>query len=84
VVTRVTPESPAAKSGISEGDLILGVGDKPVSGLVEFYSALWASGTAGSVHKLNVLPKDAPDFQVRERAVKSIDRNEWMKTGRSF
>lgn len=84
MVTRVTPGSPAAKAGLAPGDLILGVGGKPVAGLVEFYRALWTRGPAGATVPLNVLPKDASDFIVREKPVKTMDRGEWLKTGRSY
>jgi S1-C subfamily serine protease len=85
VITRVTPDGPAAKAGLAEGDLVLGVGGKPVSGLVEFYRALWATGPAGATAKLNVLPSKSTDFRVRETTVKSIDRAEWQKkAGHSF
>ena len=39
---------------------------------------------AGATVPLNVLPKDAGDFKMREKPVKSMDRGEWLKTGRSY
>jgi serine protease Do len=85
VVTRVNPGSPGAAAGLTEGDLILGVAGKPVSGLVELYRALWGGGPAGTAIKLNVLPSKASDFRVRETTVTSIDRAEWQKkAGRTY
>ena len=79
-VTRVSPGTPADKAGLKQGDIILGVGGKPVTTLAEFYKALWASGPAGGEVKLNVLQSVAP----AEIAVKSIDRYKWLKTNRSY
>jgi len=85
VVTRVTPGGPAAAAGLGDGDLILGVAGKPVSGLVELYRAMWSGGPAGTSIKLNVLPSKASDFRVRETTVKSVDRAEWQKkAGRTY
>jgi S1-C subfamily serine protease len=85
VVTRVTPGGPAAAAGLADGDLILGVAGKPVSGLVELYRAMWNGGPAGTSVKLNVLPSKASDFRVRETTVKSVDRAEWQKkAGRTY
>lgn len=79
-VTRVQPGTPADKAGIEKGDIILGVGGKPVTSLIEFYRALWASGPAGADVKLNVLQGTAP----AEITVKSGDRYRWLKLNRSY
>jgi S1-C subfamily serine protease len=79
-VTRVQDGTPAAKAGIAKGDMILGVGGKPVTSLIEFYRALWASGPAGVDVKLNVLQGVAPS----EVTIKSGDRYRWLKLNRSY
>lgn len=79
-VTRVQDGTPAHKAGIEKGDIILGVGGKPVSSLAEFYRALWGTGPAGVDVKLNVLQGVAPT----EITVKSGDRYRWLKLNRSY
>jgi S1-C subfamily serine protease len=75
VVTRVLPESPAAKAGLSRGDIILGVGGEPVGRQSEFYQRLWESGDAGSAVVLHVLHKRT----VRQLTVQSMDRMAFLK-----
>ena len=41
VVTRVLPDSPAAKAGLKRGDIILGVGGEAIGRQSEFYTRLW-------------------------------------------
>jgi S1-C subfamily serine protease len=45
LVRGVEDDSPAARAGISEGDLIVGVGDGTVAGVDDLYEALAAGGT---------------------------------------
>ena len=75
VVTRVLPESPAAKAGLARGDIILGVGGEPVGRQSEFYQRLWASGDAGSTVVLHVLHKRS----VRQLTVQSMDRMAFLR-----
>ena len=79
-VSRVSPDTPAAKAGLKKGDIILGVGGKPVGSLAEFYKAMWSSGPAGTDIKLNLLQGVAP----AEVTVKSMDRYKWLKMNRSY
>lgn len=79
-ITRVSPDTPAAKAGLKQGDLILGVGGKPVTSLAEFYRALWGSGPAGTDVQLNVLQGVSPG----DVTVKSGDRYRWLKLNRSY
>lgn len=79
-VTKVAPDTPAAKAGVKPGDIILGVGGQPVSTLSEFYKALWGSGPAGIDVKLNMLQGVAP----AEVTVKSADRYRFLKLNRSY
>lgn len=47
VVRRVTPGSPAEKSGMRRGDVITGIrGERPTS-LADLYRKIWAQGNAG-------------------------------------
>jgi S1-C subfamily serine protease len=71
----VSPESPADKAGLSEGDIILGVRGEQFKGHAEFYKKLWSSGDAGSVVVLDVLK----GVEVRKFDVKSIDRDSYLR-----
>ena len=78
VVTRVLPESPAAKAGLKRGDIILGVGGEAIGRQSEFYQRLWGSGEAGSPVTLHVLQ----DKLVRKLNVRSGDRMEYLRPWR--
>lgn len=84
VVTRVSPGGPAAKAGIEGGDLILGVGGKPVSGQADFYRKIWNHGPAGISLPLNLLPKNLSEMKIRRVPVQSIDRSDWLRLRRSY
>jgi len=75
VVTRVSPGSPAEKSGLKTGDIIVGLAGQPIKGQADFYQRLWGRGQAGAEIPLSVLQ----GAQVREVLVKSIDRSEYIR-----
>jgi S1-C subfamily serine protease len=75
VVTTVTPGSPAEQVGLRRGDIILAVGQQPVSGIAEFYRQVWSTGSAGVSVRLRVLQGES----IRELIVKSVDRNERLR-----
>lgn len=75
VVTRVLPESPAAKAGLARGDIILGVEGEAVGRQSEFYQRLWATGEAGAPVMLHVLHKRT----VRQLTVTSMDRMAFLR-----
>jgi S1-C subfamily serine protease len=75
VVTRVLPESPAAKAGLARGDIILGVEGEAVGHQSEFYQRLWATGEAGAPVVLHVLHKRT----VRQLTVTSMDRMAFLR-----
>lgn len=78
VVTRVLPESPAARAGITRGDIILGVGGQAVGKQSEFYQRVWGSGEAGAPVVLHVLHNKA----VRQLTVHSMDRMAFLRPSR--
>ena len=43
-ISGTIPEGPSAQAGLRPGDIIVGVGDRTVSGRAEFYRAVWAQG----------------------------------------
>ena len=79
-VTRVSPESPAARAGLQPGDVVLGVGGETVSGLADFYRKMWARGPAGTSIPLDVLQGSQP----RTVNVLSTDRASHLKLKRTF
>jgi len=77
-VTRVPEGGPAHKAGLRPGDLILGIDDKPVSGLKDYYRKLWSLGPAGVQVPLNVLRGITPTLHI----INSMDRRDWFLTPR--
>jgi len=75
VVTRVLADSPAAKAGLTRGDIILGVEGEAVGHQSEFYQRLWATGEAGAPVVLHVLHKRS----VRQLTIRSMDRMEFLR-----
>lgn len=55
VIGRVQPGSPADKSGLKRGDVIVGINGERTRTLGEFYRKLWTSGAAGVTVPLDVL-----------------------------
>jgi S1-C subfamily serine protease len=43
LIREIAPESPAAKAGLKEGDLIVGAGDRPIVTADDLYAALDAA-----------------------------------------
>ena len=74
-VTRVSPDGPADKAGLKQGDILVGVGNDEVSTLAEFYRKVWALGAAGVDVPLRVLQ----GVQVKEVTVRSIDRMDYFR-----
>ena len=75
LVTRVSPEGPADKAGIRNGDIVLGVGRDPVTNHEELYRKVWGLGAAGVEVPLRILQGVEP----REKKLRSIDRFEYFK-----
>jgi S1-C subfamily serine protease len=75
VVTRVTRDGPAEKSGLKVGDIILKIGGEQVSGQVDFYRKLWGKGPAGTQIPLSVLQ----GAQMRDLVIHSIDRIQHLR-----
>ncbi len=75
VVSRISPEGPADRAGVSVGDIILAVGDEGVRTQADFYRKVWNRGGAGTEIPLKLLQ----GVEVREVRVKSIDRVEYFR-----
>jgi S1-C subfamily serine protease len=79
-VDGVTPGAPAARAGLKRGDLLIGVGGRPINGMADFYRKMWSTGEAGVTVPIQVLD----GVTVREVPVKSIDRYDWYKAGATY
>jgi len=75
LVTRVSPEGPADKAGIRNGDIVIGVGSDPVKNHEELYRKMWGLGAAGVEVPLRILQ----GVDMRELKVRSIDRFQYFK-----
>jgi S1-C subfamily serine protease len=75
VVGRVSPEGPADRAGVQNGDIILAVGGEGVRSQAEFYRKVWGRGAAGSEIPLRILQ----GIDVREIKVRSIDRMDYFR-----
>ena len=75
-VTRVSPESPADKAGLKQGDVVIDVAGAAVKTHAELYRKLWSLGAAGVEVPIRILQ----DGDVRDVRVKSIDRTAYFKT----
>jgi S1-C subfamily serine protease len=78
VVVGVNPRGPAARAELRAGDVILAVGGTPVADLADFYTRMWAQGSAGATIPLR-LQRDDDVFDVE---VRSVDRNALLKKPR--
>lgn len=79
-ITRVSPDSPAAKIGLKPGDMVLSVAGGGVDGLESLYRRIFAVGPAGTNIPLKVLKgQDIVDI-----AVPSADRYSYIKAGPTY
>ena len=75
LVTRVSPDGPADRAGIRNGDIVVGVGKDAVKTHEEFYMKVWGLGAAGVDVPLKVLQ----GVDMRELKVRSIDRFQYFR-----
>jgi S1-C subfamily serine protease len=80
LVARVTPQSPAEKSGLKRGDVIVGVKGEATNTLGEFYRKLWAIGSAGVTVPLDV----TQDGEQRRLDILSVNRLDQLKLKSTF
>jgi S1-C subfamily serine protease len=74
-VTNVTESGPAANAGLGQGDIILTVDGKPVSGLSDLYRKVWSLGESGVRVRMTVLQ----GTHIRKVTVESGDLFSFLK-----
>ena len=75
VIGKLSPGGPAHRAGVRVGDMVLSVGELRVTGLAEFFRAVWRLGAAGVEVPLTL----GRDGDVLRITVKSADRNDFLK-----
>ena len=81
VVNRVAADSPGAHAGVRPGDIIIGVGGRRVSGMIDLYRKVWSRGAAGITVPLDVLPRNSTTLEIKKIAIQSSDRHRWLRLG---
>ncbi len=79
-ISRVTPESPAARAGLRGGEMLVAIDGATPRDLADFYRRLWAPGDAGVAVKLTVLDAGG----MRDTTVASADRHSHLRLKRSY
>lgn len=80
-ISRVAPGGPADKAGIDANAVVLAVDGKPVSGLAEFYRAVWDLGEAGVEVPLTLLEAAAGERKV---VVTSGNRYDYLQLNPTY
>jgi len=75
VVGNVSRGGPASKAGIRRGDVVIGLDNRPIAGLGDFYRRVWALGGPGVDVRLEVMQKDG----FRKLTIKSDDRSQFVR-----
>jgi serine protease Do len=80
LVGRVSPGSPAEKSGLKRGDIIVGINGASTKTLGDFYRKLWSTGAAGVTVPLDILQSG----DARRVDVPSANRLDHLKLKSTF
>jgi len=78
-VVRIAKNGPAESAGIKPGDVIVGVGGKPVKSMEALFRQVWSRGDAGVNIPLDIVTEAKGDLRVRRVDVKSQSRYESYK-----
>ncbi|NQW00381.1 MAG: serine protease [Rhodospirillales bacterium] len=83
IVTRVADAGPGQRAGIKAGDIVMGVGGRRVSDMVDFYQRVRDSGTAGAAIDIDLLPHGVGSLEIKKVTVTSEDRHDWLSKPQS-
>lgn len=75
VVAGLAPGGPAEKAGVRVGDIMLEVSGRKPASLADLFRRIWALGPSGAIVPLKIMR----DATLRDFAVPSADRNEFLK-----
>lgn len=75
LVQRVAPQGPAARAGITAGDVVMALNGEPVDGQAAFYRKVWALGEPGVEVSLQVMD----GRRIRTVRLRSADRYDYLK-----
>ncbi len=75
-VQRVAQDGPAQQAGLAEGDIVIKIGDAPVTTQADFYRKLWSMGGPGTKVPVTVLTTDS---EVKRVELASRDRYRWYR-----
>jgi S1-C subfamily serine protease len=78
IVSALAPGSPAARAGVREGDLVLGVAGERTASLADFLRKVWRLGGPGVEVPLML----ARAGDVLRLSVRSADRSDFLKKPR--
>ncbi|MCS6878038.1 MAG: S1C family serine protease [Geminicoccaceae bacterium] len=79
-VVRVAEGGPAERAGVRAGDLVIALAGERVGSLAELYRRLWNQGPAG----IDVTLDLHGERGLRRVIVTSMDRDRWLRWGRTF
>jgi serine protease Do len=80
IVMRVSPDSPAERTGLRAGDVVVALGGVALKGQADFYTKLWASGAAGVEVRLDVLRGG----RIENVTVRTVDRDSYYRSRASY
>lgn len=78
-VQRVARGGPAQRAGIKPGDILVSIGEAPITKQIEFYRKLWSYGAPGVSVPLTLLTAES---RLRTIDVPTIDRYTWLRKPR--
>lgn len=84
VLFKVSPGGPAEAAGLKAGDVVMGVGGRPVKGLQDFLRRLGDEGPAGAAIPLDVVTKPGDPPEIDRVVVPSRDRMDWIRRPKGY
>ncbi len=75
-VQRVAKDGPAQQAGLAKGDILVKIGDSPVTTQADLYRKLWALGGPGTKVPVTVLTKSS---EIKQVEIASQDRYSWYR-----